>query len=203
MSSDLEGSHYDNAHVCPVREKQASSAILDSMCDNLHCCGLRKQLLTFHSRYLLTFVFGSQWAILSPTPPESPLVPTPPLQDGCNMTLTVDEYVLSFFPSLFKVNTCGILRAQCTCSDGGTCQVRAMNLMKITDLAIAWGGQLAFDTIVLAMTLWRSLHIRKLGNHTLIDVLIRDGESWLVSRPVPFAWSSLKCALAQVFCISG
>lgn len=52
-----------------------------------------------------------------------------------------------------------------------------MNLMKITDLAIAWGGQLAFDTIVLAMTLWRSLHIRKLGNHTLIDVLIRDGES--------------------------
>lgn len=52
-----------------------------------------------------------------------------------------------------------------------------MNLIKITDLAIAWGGQLAFDTIVLAMTLWRSLHIRKLGNHTLIDVLIRDGES--------------------------
>lgn len=105
VSSDLEGSHYDNAHVCPVREKQASSTILDSMCDNLRCCGLRKQLLTFHSRYLLTLGFGSQWAILSPTSPESPLVPTPPLQDGCNMTLTVDEYVYHFFFLAFSRST--------------------------------------------------------------------------------------------------
>lgn len=49
--------------------------------------------------------------------------------------------------------------------------------MKFAGLAIAWSGQLAFDAIVLAMTLWRSLRIRKLGNHALLDVLIRDGQS--------------------------
>jgi len=49
--------------------------------------------------------------------------------------------------------------------------------MKFAGLALAWSGQLAFDAIVLAMTLWRSLRIRKLGRHALLDVLIRDGQS--------------------------
>ncbi|KAL4068449.1 hypothetical protein V8B97DRAFT_2024729 [Scleroderma yunnanense] len=42
------------------------------------------------------------------------------------------------------------------------------------DFAITWSGQLAFDVIVLTMTLWRSLRIRKWGNRALLDVLIRD-----------------------------
>ncbi|KAG6331010.1 hypothetical protein ID866_8078 [Astraeus odoratus] len=42
-------------------------------------------------------------------------------------------------------------------------------------MAIAWSGQLAFDAIIFLLTLSRTLRIGKLGNRTLLDVLIRDG----------------------------
>ncbi|KAG6330697.1 hypothetical protein ID866_8392 [Astraeus odoratus] len=42
-------------------------------------------------------------------------------------------------------------------------------------MAIAWGGQLAFDAIIFVLTLSRTLRIGKLGSRALLDVLIRDG----------------------------
>ncbi|KAI6041120.1 hypothetical protein EDC04DRAFT_2672098 [Pisolithus marmoratus] len=43
-------------------------------------------------------------------------------------------------------------------------------------LAIAWGGQMTFDATVFVLTLWRTLRVRRLGNRTLLDIFIRDGE---------------------------
>ncbi|KIM64918.1 hypothetical protein SCLCIDRAFT_1213027 [Scleroderma citrinum Foug A] len=95
-----------------------------------------RRVLSFLVVYAIVCIAVACWATLTPESPGSPLVPSPPLQFGCSISLTVDD-------------------AQ--------------------RLAIAWSGQLAFDAIVLSMTLWRSLRIRKLGNHALLDVLIRDG----------------------------
>ncbi|KAF9240449.1 hypothetical protein BU15DRAFT_61458 [Melanogaster broomeanus] len=42
-------------------------------------------------------------------------------------------------------------------------------------LAIAWTGHLGFDVIIFVLTLWKSLHIGKVGDRTLIDTLLYDG----------------------------
>ncbi|KAL4073414.1 hypothetical protein J3A83DRAFT_4370705 [Scleroderma citrinum] len=101
------------------------------------------------------------WAILSPESSGSPIVPNPPLQYGCDTPLTVDQ-------------------ATRTLSECANCQLAIRDLMKRADFAITWSGQLAFDVIVLTMTLWRSLRIRKWGNRALLDVLIRDGVLYFV-----------------------
>ncbi|KIJ63819.1 hypothetical protein HYDPIDRAFT_188260 [Hydnomerulius pinastri MD-312] len=43
-------------------------------------------------------------------------------------------------------------------------------------LAVAWSGQLGFDAIIFALTLWKSLHVGTVGDRTLVDVLLRDGQ---------------------------
>ncbi|KAI6011349.1 hypothetical protein EDC04DRAFT_775918 [Pisolithus marmoratus] len=42
-------------------------------------------------------------------------------------------------------------------------------------IAIAWSGQMTFDAVVFVLTLWRTLHIPRLGSRSLLDVFIRDG----------------------------
>ena len=42
-------------------------------------------------------------------------------------------------------------------------------------LAGAWGGLFVFDTTIVILTLRRAPEIKKLGNHKLFSVLIRDG----------------------------
>jgi len=42
-------------------------------------------------------------------------------------------------------------------------------------LAIAWSGQLGFDTLVFFLTLKKSFEIGRTGHRTLINILLRDG----------------------------
>ena len=44
-----------------------------------------------------------------------------------------------------------------------------------TDMAIAWAGQLTFDTIIFVLTVWKSYYIGKVGDRLLVDILLRDG----------------------------
>ncbi|KAG6331011.1 hypothetical protein ID866_8079 [Astraeus odoratus] len=41
--------------------------------------------------------------------------------------------------------------------------------------AIAWGGQLGFDTLVFGITLCKLLHMESVGRRSLVDSLLRDG----------------------------
>ncbi|KIJ15386.1 hypothetical protein PAXINDRAFT_133930 [Paxillus involutus ATCC 200175] len=42
-------------------------------------------------------------------------------------------------------------------------------------LALSWSGRLGFDIIIFVLTLWKSLHLGRIGDRTLIDILLRDG----------------------------
>ncbi|KAI6040478.1 hypothetical protein EDC04DRAFT_2995437 [Pisolithus marmoratus] len=50
-------------------------------------------------------------------------------------------------------------------------------------MAIAWSSQLAFDAIVFVLTLWRTLHGRRLGNRTLLDIF-----NWLWNVVDTYDW---------------
>ncbi|KAI6040475.1 hypothetical protein EDC04DRAFT_3111054 [Pisolithus marmoratus] len=52
-------------------------------------------------------------------------------------------------------------------------------LITSTGIAIAWSGQMTFDAVVFVLTLWRTLRVPRLGNRTLLDVFIRDGECYI------------------------
>jgi hypothetical protein len=43
-------------------------------------------------------------------------------------------------------------------------------------IAIAWGGLLAFDTVVFAMTVAKAILVGRSGDRTLIKILLRDGK---------------------------
>ncbi|KAF8137110.1 hypothetical protein EV363DRAFT_1209571 [Boletus edulis] len=43
------------------------------------------------------------------------------------------------------------------------------------DMAILWGGQLLFDAIIFVLTLSKSYCLGTVGDHSLVDILLRDG----------------------------
>ncbi|KAI5997283.1 hypothetical protein F5J12DRAFT_852049 [Pisolithus orientalis] len=118
--------------------------------------------------------FISSWAMLDdmvsglfchPRLNTSPAVPTPALRYGCNVPITYDQWV-----SLLPLST------------------PQMNM------AIAWSGQMVFDAIVFVLTLWRTLHIGRLGRRTLSDVIIRDGECY--ECPIVYCISGAYCVVS-------
>jgi hypothetical protein len=52
------------------------------------------------------------------------------------------------------------------------------------DLAIAWSGQLGFDTLVFFLTLRKSFEIGRTGHRTLINILLRDGMCQLLLQGI-------------------
>ncbi|KAG6379885.1 hypothetical protein JVT61DRAFT_10447 [Boletus reticuloceps] len=42
-------------------------------------------------------------------------------------------------------------------------------------IAILWSGQLLFDAIMFVLTLWKSYCLGKVGDRSLVDILLRDG----------------------------
>ena len=53
-----------------------------------------------------------------------------------------------------------------------------------SDIAIAWGGQLLYDFVIFLLTLVRSLWIRTRGNRSITYLLLRDGESLVLTFPL-------------------
>ncbi|KIK90594.1 hypothetical protein PAXRUDRAFT_831571, partial [Paxillus rubicundulus Ve08.2h10] len=52
-------------------------------------------------------------------------------------------------------------------------------------LALSWSGRLGFDIIIFLLTLWKSLHLGRVGDRTLIDILLRDGSLYFASVVPP------------------
>ncbi|KAI6041956.1 hypothetical protein EDC04DRAFT_2663991 [Pisolithus marmoratus] len=50
--------------------------------------------------------------------------------------------------------------------------------------AAAWGGQLVFDALVFAFTLWKLLRAGTMGERTFIDILLRDGTMYFAVMTV-------------------
>jgi hypothetical protein len=48
-------------------------------------------------------------------------------------------------------------------------------------LAAAWGGLLAFDTLVFVMTVAKAILVGRSGDQTLIKILLRDGKCTFVT----------------------
>jgi hypothetical protein len=70
-----------------------------------------------------------------------------------------------------------------------------------TRLALAWGGQLAYDAVVFFLTLYKSILIVRTSHRPLISTLLRDGKSALIPHFVCF----LRChpiSRCPVFCVS-
>ncbi|KIM59360.1 hypothetical protein SCLCIDRAFT_1217700 [Scleroderma citrinum Foug A] len=45
----------------------------------------------------------------------------------------------------------------------------------ISDVAVAWSGQLVFDIVVFVLTAWKSCYLRTPGRGTVANVFLRDG----------------------------
>ena len=52
------------------------------------------------------------------------------------------------------------------------------------DTAVTWGGVMIFDFVVVVLTIIRTMKIKRRSRkvHTLTDLLMRDGESFLWQR---------------------
>ncbi|KAI0744767.1 hypothetical protein C8Q76DRAFT_604210, partial [Earliella scabrosa] len=62
-----------------------------------------------------------------------------------------------------------------------TWQTHFTTLIIYTDLAVVWGSVLLFDTTVFALTLHRVAHVGEICQRSLFTLLLRDGESILLT----------------------
>jgi hypothetical protein len=42
-------------------------------------------------------------------------------------------------------------------------------------MGAAWAGMVLFDTIIFALTVYKSLEFKRIGRRSLADILLRDG----------------------------
>ena len=70
-------------------------------------------------------------------------------------------------------------------------------------MAVAWGYQLLFDIIIFVLTMWKSCCIGRLGHHSLIDILLRDGQYSLVDSCLARRILMYPVHRFNVFCVSG
>lgn len=63
-------------------------------------------------------------------------------------------------------------------------------------IGIAWGGQLVFDVIVFALTLWKTLRSQRSQVGSLMDVFLRDGSMYFGVMSAANIWNILMNTIA-------